>query len=67
MSDRTPSSVRTGARTGDAAAPADAPTGESPPVSATQAIPTTISTTPSSRWTVTRVSMTPGISSMCRT
>jgi hypothetical protein len=41
MSDRTPSSVRTGARTGDAAAPADAATGESPPVSATQAIPTT--------------------------
>src|SRR5687768_10554647 len=41
MSDRTPSSVRTGARTGDAAAAADAATGESPPVSATQAIPTT--------------------------
>jgi hypothetical protein len=41
MSDRTPSSVRTGARTGDVAAPADAATGESPPVSATQAIPTT--------------------------
>ena len=41
MSDRTPSSVRTGARTGDSAAPADAATGESPPVSATQAIPTT--------------------------
>src|SRR5687768_1692442 len=41
MSDRTPSSVRTGARTGDATAPADAATGESPPVSATQAIPTT--------------------------
>ncbi len=41
MSDRTPSSVRTGARAGDSAAPADAATGESPPVSATQSIPTT--------------------------
>ena len=41
MSDRTPSSVRTGARTGTSAAPADAATGESAPVSATQAIPTT--------------------------
>jgi hypothetical protein len=41
MSDRTPSSVRTGARTGDSAAPAEAATGESAPVSATQAIPTT--------------------------
>ena len=41
MSDRTPSSVRTGARTGDSAGPAEAATGESAPVSATQAIPTT--------------------------
>jgi hypothetical protein len=41
MSDRTPSSVRTGARTGDSAAPADAATGASAPVSATQSIPTT--------------------------
>jgi len=41
MSDRTPSSVRTGARTGDSAAPSDAATGESAPVSATQSIPTT--------------------------
>jgi Transmembrane domain of unknown function (DUF3566) len=40
MSDRTPSAVRTGARTGDSAASADSATGESPPVSATQSIPT---------------------------
>jgi len=42
MSDRTPSSVRTGARTGDAAAPTEtgAP-GQPTPVSATQSIPTT--------------------------
>jgi hypothetical protein len=41
MSDRTPSSVRTGARTGDSAAPPDSATGESAPVSDTQSIPTT--------------------------
>jgi len=41
MSDRTPSSVRTGARTGDSAAPAEATAGEPTPVSATQSIPTT--------------------------
>jgi Transmembrane domain of unknown function (DUF3566) len=40
MSDRTPSSVRTGARTGDAAAPTETP-GEPAPASATQSIPTT--------------------------
>jgi hypothetical protein len=41
MSDRTPSSVRTGSRSGDAAPPADTGPGERTPVSATQAIPTT--------------------------
>ena len=41
MSDRTPSSVRTGARTGDAVAPAEGNAGEPTPVSSTQAIPTT--------------------------
>ena len=42
MSDRTPSSVRTGFRTGDAAAPTEsASPGEPAPASATQSIPTT--------------------------
>jgi hypothetical protein len=41
MSDRTPSSVRTGARVGDSAAPADAAGSEPTPVGSTQAIPTT--------------------------
>jgi hypothetical protein len=42
MSDRTPSSVRSGVRTGDAAAPTETGTpGEPTPVSATQSIPTT--------------------------
>jgi hypothetical protein len=42
MSDRTPSSVRTGFRTGDAAAPTESATpGEPAPASATQSIPTT--------------------------
>jgi hypothetical protein len=46
MSDRTPSSVRTGARTGDSAAPAEAATGTSAPVTATQSIPTTGASAP---------------------
>ena len=41
MSDRTPSSVRAGVRTADATAPTETAPGESTPVSATQAIPTT--------------------------
>src|SRR3954447_17058986 len=46
MSDRTPSSVRTGFRTGDSAGNSAAPTdtaapGESAPASSTQSIPTT--------------------------
>jgi Transmembrane domain of unknown function (DUF3566) len=40
MSDRTPSSVRTGFRTADAAAPTENAPGEPTPVSSTQAIPT---------------------------
>jgi hypothetical protein len=40
MSDRTPSSVRTGARTGETAAQTDSTAGEPAPVSATQSIPT---------------------------
>ncbi|TFV87057.1 DUF3566 domain-containing protein [Blastococcus sp. CT_GayMR20] len=40
MSDRTPSSVRTGARTGETAAQTDPTAGEPAPVSATQSIPT---------------------------
>jgi Transmembrane domain of unknown function (DUF3566) len=40
MSDRTQSAVRTGVRTGDPAAPAEPTAGDSPPVSATQSIPT---------------------------
>jgi Transmembrane domain of unknown function (DUF3566) len=39
MSDRTPSSVRTGTPSGDASAPAETPEGEQKPVSATQTIP----------------------------
>ena len=39
MSDRTPSSVRTGTPSGDASAPAETPDGEQKPVSATQTIP----------------------------
>jgi hypothetical protein len=39
MSDRTPSSVRTGTPVGDAPAPAETPTGEQKPASATQTIP----------------------------
>ena len=39
MSDRTPSSVRTGSPVGDADAPADTPVGDAKPVSATQTIP----------------------------
>jgi hypothetical protein len=39
MSDRTPSSVRTGALVGDSGAPAETPAGEQKPVSATQTIP----------------------------
>ena len=39
MSDRTPSSVRTGSPVGDADAPADTPAGDAKPVSATQTIP----------------------------
>jgi hypothetical protein len=39
MSDRTQSSVRTGAPVGDASAPAESPEGEQKPVSATQTIP----------------------------
>jgi hypothetical protein len=41
MSDRTPSSVRTGSRTGDAGAPTDTAPGEPTPVTSTQSIPTT--------------------------
>jgi hypothetical protein len=41
MSDRTPSSVRTGSRTGDTAAPKDNAPAEPTPVSSTQSIPTT--------------------------
>ena len=41
MSDRTPSSVRTGSPAGDAVAPADNAPAEPAPVTATQAIPTT--------------------------
>jgi Transmembrane domain of unknown function (DUF3566) len=41
MSDRTPSSVRTGARVGDPAGPAESTGGEPAPVTSTQAIPTT--------------------------
>ncbi|MCW2532513.1 MAG: hypothetical protein JWP62_2083 [Blastococcus sp.] len=41
MSDRTPSSVRSGSRTGDAAAPTDNAPVESAPVTSTQSIPTT--------------------------
>ena len=41
MSDRTPSSVRTGARVGDPAAPAEPAGSEVPSVGSTQAIPTT--------------------------
>jgi hypothetical protein len=41
MSDRTPSSVRTGARVGDPAAPAETAAAEPAPVGSTQAIPTT--------------------------
>ena len=40
MSDRTPSSVRTGARTGETAAQTDSTAAEPAPVSATQSIPT---------------------------
>ena len=39
MSDRTPSSVRTGSLVGDADAPAETPAGDAKPVSATQTIP----------------------------
>ena len=39
MSDRTPSSVRTGTPSGDASAPAETPEGEQKPASATQTIP----------------------------
>jgi hypothetical protein len=41
MSDRTPSSVRTGVRTADAGAPTETAPGEPAPSSSTQAIPTT--------------------------
>ena len=41
MSDRTPSSVRTGSPNGDAAAPTDTAQAEPAPVTSTQAIPTT--------------------------
>jgi hypothetical protein len=41
MSDRTPSSVRSGSRTGDAAAPTDNAPMEPVPVTSTQSIPTT--------------------------
>jgi hypothetical protein len=58
MSDRTPSSVRTGFRTGDAA-PTETTPGEPAPVSSTQSIPTTGSQRAQSAAATTSASGTP--------
>jgi hypothetical protein len=59
MSDRTPSSVRTGFRTGDTAAPTETAPGEPAPVSSTQSIPTTGSQRAQSAAGATSASVTP--------
>jgi hypothetical protein len=60
MSDRTPSSVRTGFRTADATAPTETAPGEPTPVSSTQAIPTTGSQPAQGAGGATSVPGTPG-------